>query len=294
MVNDGPWTSIPDAFLPAKILELCFNILHDPPDDIIKQISLLSWIPPHEVKEYRKKLDEQLENQVKAEIEKIRWKETPSYKDNTKVKLEAMCRKAGIPITPATPKHQLCSLLHQKWGESEPPIVSQSLYSGSLSSLPHSASSINQLTMPVLKTVLKFHNLPYLGTKDQLVLRVLMLRHGHADEAALKEVNLLKDFVDLAKELIAKEQHLNLTMHCYRVRKYSTFTSKTFVPMPTHINGEDDLCNLFNPLLEHIALKHYPSATATSGAQASRLSTTCSNDPDVSLKEQVCQLKVVP
>lgn len=29
-----------------------------------------------------------------------------------------------------------------------------------------------------------------------------MLRHGHAEEAALKEVNQLKDFVNLAKELI--------------------------------------------------------------------------------------------
>jgi hypothetical protein len=42
--------------------------------------------------------------------------------------------------------------------------------------------------MPVLLTA---HNLPCLGTKDQLVLRVLMLRHGHADEAALKEYSKL-------------------------------------------------------------------------------------------------------
>ena len=104
--------------------------------------------------------------------------------------------------------------------------------------------------MPVLKTVLKTHNLPYLGTKDQLVLRVLMLRHGHADEASLKEVNQLKDFVNLAKQLITQQQTLNLTSHCYRVRKYSTFTGKTFVPMPSHVNGEEDLSNLFVPLLK--------------------------------------------
>jgi hypothetical protein len=35
-----------------------------------------------------------------------------------------MCRQAGIPVTPATSKHQLCSLLYQKRGESEPPAVS--------------------------------------------------------------------------------------------------------------------------------------------------------------------------
>ena len=55
--------------------------------------------------------------------------------------------------------------------------------------------------------------------------------------------------------------------------------------MPSHINGEDDLCTLIAN-----TLKHYPSATATSGAQASGLSTTCSNDPDITLKEQVSQV----
>ena len=65
---DGHWTNIPDAFLPTKILDLCFNILHDPHSK--------AWIPPHEVKEYKKRLDEQLQNQVNAELEKMRWKDT--------------------------------------------------------------------------------------------------------------------------------------------------------------------------------------------------------------------------
>ncbi len=79
MINDGHWVDIPDAFLSTEILDLCFNSLYDPPKDIMKQISLLVWIPPHEVEEYKKKLDEQLHNQVKVELEKIRWKEVPSY-----------------------------------------------------------------------------------------------------------------------------------------------------------------------------------------------------------------------
>ena len=52
-----------------------------------------------------------------------------------------------------------------------------------------------------------------------------MLRHG----ATLKEVNQVKDLVNTAKELITKQQSLYLTTHLYRVRKYSTYASKTFV-----------------------------------------------------------------
>ena len=232
-VYSGPWMDIPDAFLPTKVLDLCFNIVHDPPDDVLKQISFLAWIPPHEAREYQTKLAEQLKSQVNLEQQRLRWKQAPIYRDNTKQALEVMCRQEGIPATPIMSKHQLCSLLLQKRGQSEPPLVMQPLYSGRISSIPSSASSISQMTVAKLKTVLRAHNLPYLGCKDELVLRVFMLKQGRADEAALREKNQLKDLVKLAKELITKLQHAHLTNHVYRVRKYTTNVNKTFVPVPS-------------------------------------------------------------
>ena len=286
-INCGPWTEIPDAFLPTKVLDLCFNIIHDPPDDILKQIALLAWIPPHEVKEYQIKLEEQLKSQISLELEKVRWKETPIYHDNTKSQLEVMCRQAGIPVTPAMPKHQLCSLLIQKQGESEPPVLFQPLYSGKLSSIPHTPSGISHLTVAKLKTILKAHNLPYLGSKDELVLRVIMLRHGRTKEAALKEKGQLKDLVKLAKELIMKQQSFHLTEHIYRVRKYGTHTSKTFVPMPSHITGNDDLSNLYNPLLDYI--QHLKHDFTPSCSKPASLATPTGDDSSSSMKEQVSQ-----
>ena len=50
--------------LPTKILDLFFNIVHDPLEDIIKQVA---WIPPHEVKEYQTNVDEQLQSQLNYE-----------------------------------------------------------------------------------------------------------------------------------------------------------------------------------------------------------------------------------
>ena len=42
----GIWDEIPAAFLPTtcKILELCFIVIQHPTDDMIQQISLLSWV----------------------------------------------------------------------------------------------------------------------------------------------------------------------------------------------------------------------------------------------------------
>ena len=99
-----------------------------------------------------------------------------------------------------------------------------------------------------LRTILQVHNLPYLGSKDELVLRVFMLWNGCAKEAALKEISQLNDLIQLTKELIMKQQTLSLTAHTYRVRQYSTHTSKTFVPMPSHVNGEEDLSRLYDPI----------------------------------------------
>ena len=71
-----------------------------------------------------------------------------------------------------------------------------------------------------------------------------MLKQGRAAEAALREKNQLKDLVKLAKELITKLQHIHLTEHVYRVRKYRTHVNKS---LPSHITGEEDLLHLFDP-----------------------------------------------
>ena len=287
-IYNGPWMDIPDAFLPTKVLDLCFNVMHDPPENILKQISLLAWIPLHEVREYQTKLEEQLKSQVKLEQERLQWKQAPIYRDNTKQKLEVMCRQEGIPATPTMAKHQLCSLILQKREQSEPPLVLGPLYSGRLSSLPSSVSGISQITVAKLKTILRAHSLPYLGCKDELVLRVFMLKHGHADKAGLREKNQLKDLVKLAKELITKLQHMHLTGHVYRVRKYSTHVNKTFVPMPSHITGENNLSHLYDPLMEYVNnLRHNSIPEQTSNAPINPDNDNNSN------KEQFAQIGAI-
>ena len=69
--------------------------------------------------------------------------------------------------------------------------------------------------MAKLKAILRAHKLPYLGSKDELVLRVFMLRQGHRSEASLKERNAMVDLINVAKYLIMAEQLMNLTNHIH-------------------------------------------------------------------------------
>ena len=80
----GEWDNIPGVFLPTTILDLCFTVIPSPPEDIINQIALLSWITPLEVKQYKAKINTQIETQMKMDREKDRWKLHPLYKQNSK------------------------------------------------------------------------------------------------------------------------------------------------------------------------------------------------------------------
>ena len=252
------WDEIPAAFLPAKILELCFIVVQHPTDDMIQQISLLSWVPPREVKDYQKKLQDQLDNQKIMEKEKNRWKSHELYRKNTKVQLEALCRKSKIPVTSSLAKHQLVSLITSKRGE-EPPSQSpvNSEYNGNRSSIPTTTTAISRLTVAYLKSILAYHHLPVLGSKEQLVLRVYLLRHNEIAAVAAREERQLKDLIDLANKIIFEHRRLSFSSHVYRRRKYSLQASySSFVPIPDHIKVVEDLPHLFHPLLSLMDRTH--------------------------------------
>ena len=249
----GEWDNIPGVFLPTTILDLCFTVIPSPPEDIINQIALLSWITPLEVKQYKAKINTQIETQMKMDREKDRWKLHPLYKQNSKDQLEAMCKKAQVPVTAALAKHQLVEIIVEKTGV-EPPEINTSLqYNGNLSSLPTSTSGLNRLTIPKLRCILQHHGYTPIGTKDQLVLRVYLLRHRQTAAIVARERCQMKNFINLCRKIILSQRSLHVKHHVYRKRKY-TLQKKNphFVPTPPHVRSEGDLLKLFDPLITYI------------------------------------------
>ena len=208
----GPWDEIPGAFLPTKVLDLCLSVIQEPPESIIKQMALLSWVTQTEVTNYIKKVQTQIEAQLEAELEKMRWRTHPLYKSKTKAQLEAECKQLKIPVTSNLAKHQLTTLIVKKKGELPPPELShKELYSGALPDIPTSIAAINRLTIPVLRAILKHHKIPNIGIKENLVMRVFLLRHNRTVGITSREEKQIKDLINLVYKVILEQRKLHVT-----------------------------------------------------------------------------------
>ena len=232
----GEWDSNPGTYLPTTILDLCFAVMPNPPDDIINQIALLSWITSSEVKQYKKKITCQIDSQMEMDKEKDRWKSHPLYKQNTKEKLEAMCKKLQVPVTPAMAKHQLVEIVAEKTGVVPPKIDATLQYNGNLTALPTSTAGLNRLTIAKLRYILRHHGFAPIGSKDQLVLKVYLLRHVKITAIVAQERDRIKRLVGMCNQIILAQRSLHIKHHIYRRRKY-TLQKKNphFVSSPPHI-----------------------------------------------------------
>ena len=81
------------------------------------------------MREYQKKIENQLQSQLTSEREMEMWKSHELYRNNTKAQLEVLCRSLHIPVVSALPKHQLVRLIAEKKGEDLPVQASVNLYS---------------------------------------------------------------------------------------------------------------------------------------------------------------------
>ncbi len=164
--ESGPWDEIPGLYLPTRILDLCYSITLDPPTDVLAGIALLAWVPIQEVKEYYSKVTRQMDETIKQDEEKERWKKHELYCKHTKVQLESLCRRLKIPVTPSVNKHQLVSLISEKKNENYSQLK-KPLYSGKLMAVPNTVTSLNKLTAGKLRVILRHHGCSMLGSKDQ-------------------------------------------------------------------------------------------------------------------------------
>ena len=251
----GPWDSIPGAYVPSKILDLCSMIFQQPSDEVISQISLLSWTKPQDVRTYYKNIAAQVEKQIGNEIEREKWKDHALYKNNTRHQREDMCRKLKIAVTPVLNKHEIASLICQRQEGMVPPSQPvQSFYSGRLSSVPPTTAGVQRLSIAKLRSILKYHNLPPYGVKDQLVVKVVLLRQGRTAAVSAREEKQLKDLIHMTNCLIHEQRYKKVTSHIYRKRTHTRVSIAHFVPTPVHVKSDSDLKHLFEPLLNQLDL----------------------------------------
>ncbi len=125
---------------------------------------------------------------------------------------------------------------------------------GKLAIIPTTTSTIAKLTVGKLRAILKYHGFPVTGGKDQLVLRVGLLRNGQRAAVTAREEEQVKYLVGITYKLILALRQLGLTRHTYYKRKFSSQrpTETSFVPPPTEVREASHLTNLFESLLSYL------------------------------------------
>ena len=196
-----------EMFLPTRILELCAKVFIDPNDEILLQIALLAWIPTtgfNSVSSFftdiRKKWDKEYEDDLKRD----QWRNNPLYAQ-TKASLSKLCAQNKLSID--GPKHDLVERLAMFNNDDIP---AQDLFRGNLEDIPLTMGELNKLSIGYLRQILRSQGLLFCGTKEELVLRVFLLRNGRQYLILSTEQKALMEMIHLAEDVIQVQLQMRI------------------------------------------------------------------------------------
>jgi len=270
-------------------------VISNPPNDILLLLSILAWVTLDEANEYVRKKDEDLLAELERDTVLEQWISHPLYQSNTKIQLEKMCRDLKIPVKQHS-KHELVRLIVEKRKEPIPDVPI--LYNGDMKTIPTTLPHINKLSVRKLRAIAHQHGVLTCGTKEELSVRVYLLKHGKKDCMFQRERKLLLDLIRITEELIYQESHLKLraiqhartygsvsdTTRNLQGKIFSEFKQSKITP-PQTIRSLQDLNELFEPLKDYIGYVKDASKDQITLKQC--LSSSESSD---SLHEQMTQI----
>ena len=161
------------------------------------------------------------------------------------------CESIKSDIIPAI----LSQLTCEKQDETSPPQCSNELYKVNLHLVSLSTSSINKLTIQELRAILIHHGYSSVGSKEQLVLRVFLLRNNKRSGITAHEEEQVKDLIHVSYNIVLEQRRLALTSYVYRKRLLSTKNIQTkTLSIPIHVSCEQELRSLFKPTVDHLKL----------------------------------------
>ena len=149
---------------------------------------------------------EMKKKEEKDHVEREKWRHHQLYKSKTRVQLLGLCRTLSIN-TKGKLKHEIVSMIVDKQGKKLPPNKAPNELN--LATLPRTTIAIGQLPICDLKHLLRQHAVCSIGSKDQLALRVFLLKHNKKEAIFAKEIASVIDTITAARELVLKEKRLH-------------------------------------------------------------------------------------
>ena len=141
------------------------------------------------------------------------------YQEKGKEELQALCRQIGM----GNKKKHLCvERLVKKLDLAQPP--SLEVYDGQLHLVPDAGYEIAKQSVQKLREILRYDNILDCGTKDELALRVVMLRRGRKYLTFYKELEAICNLLTATRSITSGEKELYMcdpvVMH--KRRKFHT------------------------------------------------------------------------
>ena len=210
----------PAVFLPSKILEMTFKIFPHGVDHILPSIAFLTWITENDVQRFFKEFEEKNERSFLDDKEREYWNRHELYREKDKAELQGLCRKKGLSVEGK--KHDCVKRLVERMELTHPPPLD--VYDGNIHLVPDSVTEIAKLSVYRLRVILRYHNILDCGTKDELSLRVGMLKAGRCYLAFYKELEAIKNLITATRSIITAEKELYLCdpTVVHKRRKYAT------------------------------------------------------------------------
>lgn len=272
----GPWDKSPGIFLPGNVLDTCFKAIPSPSAKVMESIAFLAWVSTKEATEYFTNARQKLRDQKEEDIRRESWKRHALYKEN-KDKLANMCIQAGL--SSLGNKHDLVRrIVENNDAKTSHTILTETdLYDGNLSSVANSTGGLMKASVAYLRVILRTHNVLEVGTKEELITRVGLLKAGYPEAAFSRERLRILHIIAVAKE-IANNQEEDLGSSIRRTRTFA--------------HGKDETLTTRNMCLKSILTKATPTTIDTSSTKQNVNTCLAPLECNIAQQEEMARAKI--
>ena len=109
------------------------------------------------------------------------------------------------------------------------------LYDGNISAIPNTTAGLMKLSVAHLRAILRAHDILEVGSKDELIARVGLLKAGHQEAAFSRECLCILHLIATAKE-ISRNQAASISQY-HRARSFAHGNTETLTTRTSCVQG---------------------------------------------------------
>ena len=249
---DGSWSETPGLFRPQRLLDLLFSINPYPLEDMYQHFATIAWLPEETIRKYFSERQENMREERKQDVLREKWRQHPLYAKKVE-DLRSLCKKEGLPTKGL--KHHLVELLVKSNNEED--LDEYNLhYNGDLGSIPTTVSELLKYSVARLRHILNYHGIQTCGTKEEIVLRLLLVSQNRYYLCFKKEEEEILRTVSQAEDIILEEKRQIILHPQYLTRKrtYTKIKCSSRLDIPPDLSFHN-LQDVFQQLKEYLTIE---------------------------------------